>query len=154
MGQIRAFASFFDLGVPARRQESRYIRTRHQMPPRRRAFRSNDFGLEPTTIPRDAKRQAEPPSRQGAHSRQNHFHCNPSRRLVEHYSRFAANNAHPRLNILPRRDFPAHAPHFYQAFVPTGTSFSYELTKDQPPIFFKATLFVQIKMLFLPPNRW
>ena len=95
---------FFDLGVPARRQESRYIRTRHQMPPRRRAFRSNDFGLEPTTIPRDAKRQAEPPSRQGAHSRQNHFHCNPSRRLVEHYSRFAANNAHPRLNILPRCD--------------------------------------------------
>ena len=43
--------------------ESRYIRIRHQMPPRRRAFRSNDFGLEPTTIPRDAKRQAEPPSR-------------------------------------------------------------------------------------------
>ncbi len=36
---------------------------RHPMPPRRRAFRSNDFGLEPTTVPRDAKRQAEPPSR-------------------------------------------------------------------------------------------
>ena len=80
------------------------------MPPRRRAFRSNDFGLEPTTIPRDAKRQAKPPSRQGTHSCQNHFRCNPSRRLVEPRLRFAASNAHPRLNVLPRRDFPAHRP--------------------------------------------
>ncbi len=90
------------------------------MPPRRRAFRSNNFGLEPTTIPRDAKRQAEPPSRKGAHSRQNHFHFNPSRRLVETHIRFAASNAHPRLNVLPHRDYPAHAPHFYRAFAPAG----------------------------------
>ena len=80
------------------------------MPPRRRAFRSNNFGLKPTTIPRDAKRQAEPPSRQGTHSHQNHFRFNPSRRLVEPHTRFAASNEHPRLNLLPRRDFPAHAP--------------------------------------------
>ena len=80
------------------------------MPPRRRAFHCNDFGLDTTTIPRDAKRQAEPPSRQGTHSHQNHFRCNPSRRLVEPHTRFAASNAHPRLNLLPRRDFPAHAP--------------------------------------------
>ena len=80
------------------------------MPPRRRAFHYNDFGIKPTTIPRDAKRQAEPPSRQGTHSHQNHFRCNPSRRLVEPHTRFAASNAHPRLNLLPRRDFPAHAP--------------------------------------------
>ncbi len=80
------------------------------MPPRRRAFHCNDFGLEPTIIPRDAKCQAEPPSRQGTHSRQNHFRCNPSRRLVEPHTRFAASNAQPRLNPLPRRDFPAHAP--------------------------------------------
>ena len=80
------------------------------MPPRRRAFHCNDFGLEPTTIPRDAKCQAEPPSRQGTHSRQNHFRFNPSRRLVEPHTRFAASNAQPRLNPLPRRDFPAHAP--------------------------------------------
>ncbi len=101
---------FFDLGVPARRRELCHIRTRHQMPPRRRAFRSNDFGLKPTTIPRDAKRQAEPPSRQGTHSHQNHFRFNPSRRLVEPHTRFAASNAQPRLNVIPRRDFPAHAP--------------------------------------------
>ena len=80
------------------------------MPPRRRAFHCNDFGLEPTTIPRDAKCQAEPPSRQGTHSRQNHFRCNPSRRLVEPHTRFAASNAQHRLNPLPRRNFPAHAP--------------------------------------------
>ena len=80
--------------------ESRYIRTRHQMPPRRRAFRSNDFGLEPTTIPRDAKRQAEPLSRQGTHFHQNHFHCNPSRRLVGPHTRFAASNAQLRFNVL------------------------------------------------------
>ena len=80
------------------------------MPPRRRAFHCNDFGLEPTTIPRDAKCQAEPPSRQGTHSHQNHFRCNPSRRLVEPHTRFAASNAQHRLNPLPRRDFPAHAP--------------------------------------------
>ncbi len=80
------------------------------MPPRRRAFRSNDFGLKPTTIPRDAKRQAEPPSRQGTHSHQNHFHFNPSRILVELNICFAASNAQPRLNVLPRRDFPAHVP--------------------------------------------
>ena len=80
------------------------------MPPRRRAFHCNDFGLEPTTIPRDAKCQAEPPSRQGTHSRQNHFRCNPSRRLVEPHTHFAASNAQPRLNPLPRRDFPAHRP--------------------------------------------
>ena len=86
------------------------IRTSHQMPPRRRAFRCNDFGLDTTTIPRDAKRQAEPPSRQGTHSRQNHFRFNPSRRLVEPHTLFAASNLQPRLNVLPRRDFPAHAP--------------------------------------------
>ena len=96
--------------MPARRRELCHIRTRHQMPPRRRAFRSNNFGLKPTTIPRDAKRQAEPPSRQGTHSHQNHFRFNPSRRLVEPHTRFAASNAQPRLNLLPRRDFPAHAP--------------------------------------------
>ena len=101
---------FFDLGVPARRRELCLLRTSHQMPPRRRAFRCNDFGLKPTTIPRDAKRQAEPPSRQGTHSHQNHFRFNPSRMLVEPYSRFAASNLQPRLNVLPRRDFPAHAP--------------------------------------------
>ena len=81
------------------------------MPPRRRAFHSNDFGLDSTTIPQDAKRQAEPPSRQGTHSRQNHFRFNPSRMLVEHHSRFAASNAQPRLMVLPRRDFPTHRPH-------------------------------------------
>ena len=80
------------------------------MPPRRRAFRSNDFGLEPTTIPLDASRLAEPPSRQGTLFRQNHFHFNPSRMLVGHYSRYAANNAQPRLMVLLRRDFPAHRP--------------------------------------------
>ena len=96
--------------MPARRREICHIRTRHKMPPRRRAFRSNDFGLKPTTIPRDAKRQAEPPSRQGTHSHQNHFRFNPSRRLVEPHTRFAASNAQPRLNVIPRRDFPAHAP--------------------------------------------
>ena len=80
------------------------------MPPRRRAFRSNDFGLEPTTIPLDASRLAEPPSRQGTLFRQNHFHFNPSRMLVEHYSRYAANNAQPRLMVLLRRNFPAHRP--------------------------------------------
>ena len=96
--------------MPARRRELGHIRTRHKMPPRRRAFRSNDFGLKPTTIPRDAKRQAEPPSRQGTHSHQNHFRFNPSRRLVEPHTRFAASNAQPRLNVIPRRDFPAHAP--------------------------------------------
>ena len=80
------------------------------MPPHRRAFRSNDFGVGPPTVPRDAKRQAEPPSCQGTHSRQNHFRFNPSRRLVEPRIRFAASSAHLRLNKLPRRDFPAHAP--------------------------------------------
>ena len=79
------------------------------MPPRRRAFRSNDF-VKLTTIPRDAKCQAEPPFRRGTHSHQNHFHCNPSRKLVEPRIRFAASNPQPRLNVLPRRDFPAHAP--------------------------------------------
>ena len=100
----------FYLGVPARRRESRHIRIHNPMPPRRRAFRSNDFGLELTTIPRDAKRQAEPPSRQGTLFRQNHFHFNPSRKLVGHYSRYAANNAQPRLMVLLRRNFPAHHP--------------------------------------------
>ena len=100
----------FYLGVPARQRESRHIRIHNPMPPRRRAFRSNDFGLEPTTIPRDAKRQAEPPSRQGTLFRQNHFHFNPSRKLVGHYSRYAANNTQPRLMVLLRRDFPAHHP--------------------------------------------
>ena len=109
-GTNQGFCIFFYLGVPARRRELCHIRTRHQMPPRRRAFRSNNFGLRPTTIPRDAKRQAEPPSRQGTHSHQNHFRFNPSRRLVEPHTRFAASNAQPRLNVLPRRDFPAHAP--------------------------------------------
>ena len=110
MAQIKVLHYFFDLGVPARRRELRHICTHNPMPPRRRAFRSNDFGLKPTTIPRDAKRQAEPPSRRGTHSHQNHFRCNPSRMLVEPHTRFAASNAHPRLNLLPRRDFPAHAP--------------------------------------------
>ena len=109
-GTNQGFCIFFYLGVPARRRELCHIRTRHQMPPRRRAFRSNDFGLKPTTIPRDAKRQAEPPSRQGTHSHQNHFRFNPSRGLVEPFIRFAASNLQPRLNLLPRRDFPAHAP--------------------------------------------
>ena len=77
------------------------------MPPRRRAFHYNDFGIKPTTIPRDAKRQAEPPSRQGTHSHQNHFRCNPSRRLVEPHTRFAASNAHP-----PQ---PSPAPRFSRA---------------------------------------
>ena len=95
--------------MPARRRKSCHIRAHYQMPPRRRAFRSNDFGLKPTTIPRDAKRQAEPPSRQGTHSHQNHFHFNPSRGLVEPCIRFTASNAQPRLNVLPRRDLPAHA---------------------------------------------
>ena len=31
-------------------------------------------------------------------------------RPVEPHTRFAASNEHPRLNLLPRRDFPAHAP--------------------------------------------
>ena len=101
---------FFDLGVPARRRNLRHTRIRNPMPPRRRAFRCNDFGLDTTTIPRDAKCKAEPPSRQGTHSRQNHFRFNPSRRLVEPHTRFAAGNAQPRLKPLPRRDFPAHAP--------------------------------------------
>ena len=115
------------------------------MPPRRRAFRSNNFGLRPTTIPRDAKRQAEPPSRRGTHSHQNYSRFNPSRRLVEPFIRFAASNLQPRLNVLPRRDFPAHAPlpgvaalpsscpcrgssrkiivyYFYQALAPTGAA--------------------------------
>ncbi len=65
MAQIKVLHYFFDLGVPARRRELRHICTHNPMPPRRRAFRSNDFGLKPTTIPRDTKRQAEPPSRQG-----------------------------------------------------------------------------------------
>ena len=30
--------------------------------------------------------------------------------LVGHYSRFAANNAQPRLMVLPRRDFPRTVP--------------------------------------------
>ena len=30
--------------------------------------------------------------------------------LVGHYSRYAANNAQPRLMVLLRRDFPAHRP--------------------------------------------
>ena len=77
---------------------------------RRRAFHCNDFGLDSATIPRDAKRQAGPPSRNGIHSRQNHFRFNPSRMLVGHYSRFAANNAQPRLMVLPRRDFPHTVP--------------------------------------------
>ena len=105
------------------------------MPPRRRAFRSNNFGLRPTTIPRDAKRQAEPPSRRGTHSHQNYSRFNPSRRLVEPFIRFAASHLQPRLNVLPRRDFPAHAtlpgvaalvPHTltpgYQALAPTGAA--------------------------------
>ncbi|MBQ4440859.1 MAG: hypothetical protein II899_01975, partial [Bacteroidales bacterium] len=109
-GTNQGFCIFFYLGVPARRRELCHIRTRHQMPPRRRAFRSNNFGLRPTTIPRDAKRQAEPPSRQGTHSHQNHFRFNPSRGLDEPFIRFAASNLQLRLNVLPRRDFPAHAP--------------------------------------------
>ena len=105
------------------------------MSQRRRAFRSNDFGVGPPTVPRDAKRQAEPPSCQGTHSRQNHFRFNPSRRLVEPRIRFAASNLQPRLNVLPRCDFPAHAPlpgvaalvpHTltpgYQALAPTGAA--------------------------------
>ncbi|MBO4503768.1 MAG: hypothetical protein J5730_03015 [Bacteroidales bacterium] len=55
-------------------------------PPRRRAFRCNGW-------------QAS------------HFHCNPSRMLVGHHIRFAANNVLPRLNILPRRDFSPRAIH-------------------------------------------
>ena len=110
MAQIRFSSSFFYLGVPARRRELCHIRTRHKMPPRRRAFRSNDFGVGPSTVPRDAKRQAEPPSCHGTHSRQNHSRFNPSRKLVEPRIRFAASSAHLRLNKLPRRDFPAHAP--------------------------------------------
>ena len=109
-GTNQGFCIFFYLGVPARRRELCHIRTRHKMPPRRRAFRSNNFGLRPTTIPRDAKRQAEPPSRQGTHSHQNHFRFNPSRGLDEPFIRFAASNLQLRLNVLPRRDFPAHAP--------------------------------------------
>ena len=105
------------------------------MPPRRRAFRCNDFGLDTTTNPRDANRQAEPPSRQGTHSRQNHFRFNPSRRLVEPHIRFAVSNAQPRLNLLPRRDYPAYTPlpgvaalvpHAltpgYQALAPSGAA--------------------------------
>ena len=127
MAQIRAFASFFfDLGVPARQRNLRHTRTCNPMPPRRRAFRSNDFGLEPTTIPRDAKRQAEPPSRQGTNSRQNHFRCNPSRMLVEPYTHFAASNEHPRLNLLPRRDCPrthlSQGLQRYRALAPNGAA--------------------------------
>ena len=47
MARIRASVIFFYLGVPARRRELRCIRTHHPMPPRRRAFHSNDFGLVP-----------------------------------------------------------------------------------------------------------
>ena len=69
-------------------------------PPRRRAFRSNVFGLTRTTIPRDAKRQAEPPSRQGTHSRQKHFHCNPSRTPVRTHSPFRGEPSNPFARIL------------------------------------------------------
>ena len=122
-GTNQGFCIFFLIWACRRGgAESRCIRTRNQTPPRRRAFRSNNFGLKPTTIPRDAKRQAEPPSRQGTHSHQNYFRFNPSRRLVEPRIRFAANNEHPRLNPLPRRDFPAHASRFYRAFAPAGAA--------------------------------
>ena len=60
---IYIIAFFFIWACRRGGADSRHICTRNPMPPRRRAFRSNDFGLEPTTIPRDAKRQAEPPSR-------------------------------------------------------------------------------------------
>ena len=64
-----------------------------------------------------------------------HFRFNPSRRLVEPHTRFAASNAQPRLELFPRRDFPAHAylpevaalvPHAltpgYQALAPNGAA--------------------------------
>ena len=53
----------------------------------------------------------ESPTGNGTPFRQNHFRCNPSRMLVGRHSRFAANNALPRLMVLPRRDFPTHHPH-------------------------------------------
>ena len=37
-----------------------------------------------------------------------HFRCNPSRKLVECYTRFAASTAQPRLKGLPRRACPTH----------------------------------------------
>ena len=63
MAQIRFSSSLFLFGRAGAAAGSCHIHTRHQMPPRRRAFRSNDFGVGPITIPRDAKRQAEPLSR-------------------------------------------------------------------------------------------
>ena len=78
--------------------------------------------------------------------------------LVEPHIPFAASNAHPRLNVLPRRDFPTHRPFpgvaalvpraltpGYRALAPngaaqgilsiiTGASFSYDPTNDQQPI--------------------
>ena len=71
--------------TPARRDGVRPCNhARSQMPPpRRRAFRCNGC-------------QAS------------HFRCNPSRKLVECYTRFAASTAQPRLKGLPRRACPTH----------------------------------------------
>ena len=122
------------------------------MPPRRRAFRSNDFGLEPTTIPRDAKRQAEPLSRQGTHFHQNHFHCNPSRRLVEPRIRFAASNLQPRLNVLPRRDCHyAHAPiPGVAALVPHALTPGYRARAPNGAVQGKTLIIISTELLPLP----
>ena len=134
-GANQGFCFFFIWACRRGGVESRCIRTRRQMPPRRRAFHCNNFGLKPTTITRDAKSQVEPPSRQGTHSHQNYFRFNPSRMLVEPYTRFAASDPQPRLNVLPRRDLPAHCPTQglqrpfpgYRAFVPPGHRFDMTL---------------------------
>ena len=49
--------------------------------------------------------------------------------LVELNICFAASNPQPRLNVLPRRDFPAHAPPFLPSFCPyQGHVASYKLS--------------------------
>ncbi|MBQ4442217.1 MAG: hypothetical protein II899_08975 [Bacteroidales bacterium] len=53
-GANQGFRFFFIWACRRGGVESRCIRTRRQMPPRRRAFHCNNFGLKLTTIPRDA----------------------------------------------------------------------------------------------------
>ena len=108
----------FYLGEPARprRQcfqasqthvKKAFVKKRRFQKPRRRAVRSNVFGLTHAAIPRDAKRQAESPSLQGTHSRQKHNRSHPSRDTRSNQLSLSRRRERsPRPTVFPRRESP------------------------------------------------
>jgi len=108
----------FYLGEPARLRGRRFqasqthvkkafVKKRRFQKPRRRAVRSNVFGSTHDAIPRDAKRQAESPSRPCTHSRQKHNRSHPSRDTRSNQLSLSRRRKRsPRPTVFPRRESP------------------------------------------------